>query len=72
MISISTGGISIGGDLGKRKNRWEDDSGGGVVTAGLGGKALLSWNAFSFPVRKCFHNLLTTRLRFQQSAQLGP
>ena len=58
MILLPSGGISIGGDLGKRKNRWEDDSGGGVVTAGLGGKALPSWH---FPVRTLSHNLSSTR-----------
>lgn len=61
MILLPSGGISIGGDLGKRKNRWEDDSGGGVVTAGLGGKPLPSWHVFYFPVRTLSDNLSSTR-----------
>lgn len=34
------GGMSIGSDLGKRKNRWEDDSGGSVTSAGQGRKRI--------------------------------
>lgn len=36
IIIVHVGGISIGSDLGKRKNRWEEQSGGGVTTAGPG------------------------------------
>ena len=50
IILLPSGGISIGGDLGKRKNRWEDDSGGGVVTAGLGCETLLVRHVFHFLV----------------------
>ena len=36
--SKNVGGISLGSDLGKRKNRWEDDGVGGVIASGAGGK----------------------------------
>lgn len=40
-----SGGISSGAvltsDLGKRKNRWEDESKGGIMAAGLGGKTIV-------------------------------
>ena len=35
--SENVGGISLGSDLGKRKNRWEDDGVGGVIASGAGG-----------------------------------
>ena len=48
------GGISFGSDLGKRKNRWEDDSGGSVMSAGPGCKRISS--IASFPSLNVHHN----------------
>lgn len=32
--------LGLGSDLGKRKNRWEEEGGGGVMSAGPGCKAI--------------------------------
>ena len=41
-ISCLLGGMAmgLGSDLGKRKNRWEEEGGGGVMSAGPGCKAI--------------------------------
>jgi hypothetical protein len=32
--------LGLGSDLGKRKNRWEEEGGGGVMSAGPGRESL--------------------------------
>ena len=41
--------LGLGSDLGKRKNRWEEEGGGGVMSAGPG------CEAFSYLISKKFH-----------------
>ena len=43
--------MGLGSDLGKRKNRWEEEGGGGIMSAGPGCKTIATPTSMSTNIR---------------------